>query len=327
MDCSVVVPVFNEAEVLPAFYERLTRTLDALGASVEIIFVNDGSSDNTLSILRDLQRCDDRVKILSLSRNFGHQAAITAGTDHSRGQSIVILDGDLQDPPELIPELFRKWKEGFEVVYAVRARREGESAFKRITAALFYRLFRRVTDLALPLDTGDYRLVGRRALDALRGMRERHRFVRGMVSWIGFRQTGVSYVRGARPAGRTKYPLSRMIRLGLDAVTSFSFLPLKMASYLGFSAAGVSFLVIVWVLYVKAIQKGAVPGWASEMVAILFLGGVQLISLGILGEYIGRIYDEVRGRPLYIIEDFVGDGELSREPGPENNHGRLPETP
>lgn len=303
---SIIVPVCNEAEGLSGFHGRLSPVLDALDGASEIVFVNDGSRDRSLEILKDLRRRDPRVRVLSFSRNFGQQLAITAGLDYATGEALVILDADLQDPPELIPRLAAKWREGFEVVYAVRQRRQGESAFKRSTAMLFYRVLRSLTSIDIPMDTGDFRLLGSRAAAVLRSMRERHRFVRGMVSWAGFRQTGVPYVRDERQAGQTKYPLRKMIRFALDGITSFSVIPLKMATWCGFAGALGSMIYLGWVLYLRFVENVTIVGWASLMVAILFLGSVQLLTLGILGEYIGRICDEVRQRPLYVVEEAEG---------------------
>jgi dolichol-phosphate mannosyltransferase len=303
---SIVIPVFNEEAVLPALYERMAGVMETLDSPTELVFINDGSRDRSLEILRSLRDRDPRVKILSFSRNFGHQIAITAGLDYASGEAVVIIDADLQDPPEVIPRLVEKWKEGFEIVYAVREQREGESMFKKSTAALFYRTLRRITNIDIPMDVGDFRLLGGRAVQVLRGMREKHRFVRGMVSWVGFRQTGVKYVRHQRHAGETKYPLKKMLKFAIDGVTAFSVLPLKLASYCGFLGAFISVLYISWVLYLRLVKNITIVGWASLMVAILFLGSVQLITLGILGEYIGRICDEVRHRPLYVLEEAEG---------------------
>ncbi len=237
------------------------------------------------------------------ARNFGHQVAITAGLDYSRGNAVVIMDSDLQDPPEVIPDLVAKWQEGYEVVHAVRAEREGESLFKKLTAAIFYRLINRITDVDIPLDTGDFRLLDRKAADTLRAMRERHRFPRGMAAWVGFNQIGVQYKRAARTAGETKYPFRKMLRLAINAITGFSYFPLQIATYLGFFAAGLSALAIPVVIILRLAGNEAFFGQATTLIAVLFLGGVQLISLGILGEYLGRIYDEAKGRPLYIVRE------------------------
>ncbi|MEI7832382.1 MAG: glycosyltransferase family 2 protein [bacterium] len=303
---SVVVAVFNEEEVLPHFYDRLTRVLDTLDGSSEIIFINDGSSDQSPLILHELHRRDPRVKVIHFARNFGHEIAVIAGLDYASGEATIIMDADLQDPPEVIPDLAAKWREGYEVVYAQRAGRAGETGFKKITAAWYYRLMRAVTSIDLPVDTGNFRLMGRRALKAVTSMRERHRFLRGMVCWVGFRQAGVSYERAARAAGETKYPLRKMVKLAKDGIYSFSRVPLELASYLGFVIAVFAFLMLIWVFVDKMLSHNVVPGWASTMSAILFLGAVQLICLGIIGDYLGRIYDEVRGRPLYIVDEVEG---------------------
>jgi len=305
-DYSVVVPVYNEAEVLLVLYERLTDVMNGMGAPYEIIFVNDGSVDASLMLMRELRAKDEHVKFLSLSRNFGHQVAITAGLDHSVGEAVVVMDADLQDPPEVIPQLITKWREGYEVVVAVREERRGETAFKRGTAALFYRLLSRLTSTEIYLDAADFRLMSRKAVNALNTLRERNRFMRGLASWVGFRQTFVTFTREVRYAGETKYPMGKMVRFAFDAITSFSFLPLQLATYLGF---GVSCLSLIYVLYavgLKLFTDHLVPGWASVIVAILFVGGVQLITVGIIGEYVGRIYEEVKQRPLYFVDESAG---------------------
>ena len=298
---TIVAPVFNEAETLPEFYRRLTQVMVSLGKDWELILVDDGSSDGSTGRILELARQDRRVNPVIFARNFGHQVAVTAGLDYSRGQAVVIMDSDLQDPPELIPQLASKWREGYQVVYAVRTSREGESWFKRFTAAAFYRLINRITDVEIPVDTGDFRLLDREAADALCQMREKHRFPRGMAAWIGFRQIGVPYDREPRFAGETKYPFGRMLRLALNAITSFSYFPLQIATYLGFLFAGLSALAIPLVIALRLSGSQAFFGQATTLIAVLFLGGVQLISLGILGEYIGRLYDEAKGRPLYVV--------------------------
>ncbi len=303
---SVVLPIFNEEAIIPELLRRLHGTLASLSASYEVIFVNDGSRDRSLELLAVAARQDPHFKIIDFSRNFGHQVAITAGIDYSGGEAVIVMDADLQDPPETIPALVEKWRAGFDVVFAVREERAGESLFKRGTASLFYRLLKRVARIDIPADTGDFRLMSRRAVDALKSLRERHRFVRGMVSWVGFRQTAVRYQREARYAGITKYPLRKMLSFAMDGIASFSFAPLHLATYLGVSAAGVSFFYLVYALWVRFFTDRAVTGWTSLIVAVLFVGGVQLITLGIIGEYIGRIYDESKQRPLYIVADTVG---------------------
>jgi glycosyltransferase involved in cell wall biosynthesis len=311
---SIVIPVYNEAEVLPSLYDRLTRVMEGLVESYEIIFVNDGSRDDSTALLRDFQDRDARVKFLSFSRNFGHQIAITAGLDYSSGQAAVVMDADLQDPPEVIPRLIEQWRKGYDIVFAVRAKRQGEGFFKRATAALFYRLFRRMAATEIPLDAGDFRLMSRRAVEALQSIRERNRFIRGLAGWIGFRQTAVTYVRDVRQAGETKYPLKKMLRFALNGLLSFSVVPLQLASYLGFLISSIGFFYIVYAIGLKLFTDRVVLGWTSVMVAVLFLGGVQLISLGIIGEYIGRIYDEVKQRPLYVVDEAKGFEPLQPPP-------------
>jgi polyisoprenyl-phosphate glycosyltransferase len=303
---SIVIPVYNEAEVLPSLYDRLTRVMEGLVEPYEIIFVNDGSQDDSTPLLRDFQAKDGRVKFLNFSRNFGHQIAITAGLDYSSGQAAVVMDADLQDPPEVIPRLIDQWRKGYDVVFAVRAKRQGEGLFKRATAAIFYRLFRRMTATEIPLDAGDFRLMSRRAVDTLQSIRERNRFIRGLAGWIGFRQTSVTFVRDVRQAGETKYPLKKMLRFALNGLLSFSLVPLQLASYLGFLISSIGFFYIAYAIGLKLFTDRVVLGWTSVMVAVLFLGGVQLISLGIIGEYIGRIYEEVKQRPLYIVDEAKG---------------------
>jgi glycosyltransferase involved in cell wall biosynthesis len=301
---SVTAPVYNEIEIIEEFYNRVQAVMESLGEPWELILVDDGSSDGSTKKILELSERDSRVVPVIFARNFGHQIAITAGIDHARGDAVIILDADLQDPPEVLPELIDRWKEGYEVVYAVRAEREGESFFKRITASFFYRLIYRITDVEIPLDTGDFRLLDRQAADILREMRERHRFPRGMAAWIGFRQIGVPYKRAARFAGETKYPFKKMLRLALDAITGFSYFPLQLATYFGFICAGISALAIPFVIVLRLTGYQAFLGQASTLIAVLFLGGVQLISLGIVGEYLGRIYSEVKGRPLYITREL-----------------------
>jgi len=298
---SIVIPFLNEEEVLDQTYSVLTRQLEELGESYEIVFVDDGSTDRSRAILAAKAMSDPRVRIVALSRNFGKEVALSAGLHHARGQAVVIIDGDLQDPPELMLEMAKKWKEGYEVVYAVRVEREGESWFKLWTASLFYRIIYRITDVKIPLDTGDFRLMDRKVVDVLRQMRERHRFPRGMSAWVGFRQIGVEYRRAARLSGETKYPFRKMFRLALNAITSFSYFPLQVATFFGFASAGIAILAIIPVIYLRMTGSQAFFGQATTLIAVLFLGGVQLICVGILGEYIGRLYDEAKGRPLYIV--------------------------
>src|SRR5262245_41382970 len=324
---SVVAPAWNEAPTLPLFVDEVRTVLDALGEPWEVVLVDDGSSDGTRAVLRALHEADPRVKALSFSRNFGPQAAITAGLDCARGDAVVVMDSDLQDPPEVIPALVARWREGYQVVYAQRTQREGETWFKLATAGLFYRLIRRIANVDIPVDTGDFRLLDRRAADALRGLREQHRYVRGLAAWIGFRSTGVPYERHARHAGETKYPLRKMIRFALDGITNFSYLPLQLATWAGFLVAGLSLAGIVLAAALRLFLGHALTGQATTLVSVLFLGGIQLIFLGIIGEYLGRIYDEVKGRPLYVVDQTLGldraastihpDGHLRPDRGPD----------
>ncbi len=298
---TIIAPVFNEAETLPEFYKRIVQVMDTTGDPWELILVDDGSRDSSTQIILDMAQKDERVRPVIFARNFGHQIAVTAGLDYSRGEAVTIIDSDLQDPPEVILELIQKWREGNEVVYAVRAEREGESWFKLVTASFFYRLIYRITDVKIPMDTGDFRLLDRKVVNVMNSMREKHRFLRGMSAWVGFKQVGVPYKRAARFAGSTKYPLSKMLKLALNAITGFSYFPLQLATYLGFGAAGLSIVLIPIVIIERLVTRTEFVGQATTLVAVLFLGGVQLISLGILGEYLGRVYDEVKNRPLYIV--------------------------
>lgn len=311
---SIVAPVFNEEPILHELYHRIATTLDAIGEPWELVLVNDGSRDGSYAIMRELHEQDPRVRVVNFSRNFGHQIAITAGADYARGDAVVIIDADLQDPPSVIADMVTKWREGYEVVYAVRAKRQGETWFKLFTAHFFYRLIRSITGVNIPVDTGDFRLLDRKAVDALSLMREHHRFMRGMASWVGYRQTGIEYVRAERFAGETKYPLKKMIRFALDGITSFSYLPLQLATYAGFIIAAISVLGILITVALRLSGSQAFYGQATTLVMVLFLGGIQLISLGIIGEYLGRIYDEVKKRPLYIVSEALGFEEgRSRE--------------
>ena len=312
VEISVVVPVYNEEESVPEVHRRLTDVLAAIAASYEIVLVDDGSHDRSWELIRGLAATDPRVRGISFSRNFGHQAAFTAGLDHVDGDAVVIMDGDLQDPPEVIPELIARWREGYDVVYAVRAKREGETLFKLVTAAAFYRILHRVTHVNIPIDTGDFRLMSRKAADAFRRLREHHRFTRGMVSWLGFKQVGVEYRRASRHAGETKYTMRKMLRLASDGLTSFSYLPLQLASWLGIAVSSVAALALAAELVAKALRYPLGWSWVA-MTGLALLGGIQLLGLGLLGEYLGRVYDDVRGRPLYLVGESVN---LTERPTP-----------
>ncbi|TAM82459.1 MAG: glycosyltransferase [Acidobacteria bacterium] len=334
---SVVVPCKNEEEGLQETHRRLAATLESIvgrdsppsdirpgpfsepkslvrvrAISFEIIYVDDGSTDGTALILRELQATNSYVRVVRLSRNFGHQVAITAGLEHASGDAVVIIDADLQDPPEVIGEFLARWREGYDVVYGVRTDRPGETAFKLWTAKAFYRFINRLSETRIPLDTGDFRLMDRAAVDALLSMPERDRFVRGMVSWLGFSQVAVPYTRSVRYAGTTKYPLFRMLRLATDGVLSFSITPLRLATWVGFAASALAIMGIFYALYARFFATHLVRGWTSSLIAVLFIGGVQLICLGIIGEYVGRIYGESKRRPLYFVRERLGFSEQNR---------------
>ncbi len=315
MKYSIVVPVFNEELVVEESYKRLKAVMDTTGESYELLFVNDGSRDKTEELVSAICEKDKNVKLLSFSRNFGHQNAITAGMDNASGQAIVVIDADLQDPPEVILEMIQKWKEGYDVVYGKRVKRKGESFFKRITAKLFYRILRSMTSVEIPVDTGDFRLIDRKVCDVMCSFTEQNRYVRGLVSWVGFRQTAVEFVREERFAGETKYPLKKMLKFAMDGITTFSYKPLKISTYLGFLTAGLSFLYLIVVLILKLFTDVTVSGWASILSVSLIFNGVVLIMLGIIGEYIGRIYDESKNRPLYVIAERKGfdDGQEDKQ--------------
>jgi polyisoprenyl-phosphate glycosyltransferase len=328
---SVVIPCKNEEEGLQETHRRLVAALESLGAHpstppdfrpqavedskgstretttlFEIIYVDDGSTDGTARILRELQSRDSCVRVVRLSRNFGHQVAITAGLEHASGDAMAIIDADLQDPPEVIGEFLARWREGYDIAYGVRTNRPGETPFKLWTAKAFYRFINRLSETRIPLDTGDFRLMNRAAVDALLSMPERDRFVRGMVSWLGFSQVAVPYTRAARYAGTTKYPLFKMLRLATDGILSFSITPLRLATWTGFAASGLAILGIFYALYARFFATHLVRGWTSSLIAVLFIGGVQLICLGIIGEYVGRIYGESKRRPLYFVRERMG---------------------
>ena len=299
---SVVVPIYNEAPNIDLMHARLVEALEPTGETFELVLVDDGSRDESWEKMAAVAKRDPRVVLVRLSRNFGHQIAVTAGVDATRGEAVVLIDADLQDPPEVIPQMMAAWREGYDVVYGQRAVRHGETWFKRTTAAMFYRLIRRLTNIDIPVDTGDFRLMSRRVVEVLKQLEERNRFIRGMVAWIGYKQTAVKYERAERHAGETKYPLRKMLRFASDGIVSFSFAPLRFATGLGLVVSSLSFGYAVYAVLARIFDWNVVQGWASLIVAILFLGGVQLVSLGIIGEYVGRVYDEVKRRPLYVAD-------------------------
>lgn len=304
---SIVVPLYNEELVIHETYKRLKQVMDSARESYEIVFVNDGSRDKTAEMAGGICKIDPNVKLLNFSRNFGHQIAITAGMDYACGDAVIVIDADLQDPPEVIPQMIAKWKEGYEVVYGHRTERKGETAFKKLSATLFYRVLRSLTDVDIPVDTGDFRLLDRKVIEALKMLPEKNRYVRGMVSWVGFRQIGVEYIRDERYAGETKYPFRKMLKFAINGITSFSYKPLRFATYAGCLVSMLSFIYLFYVLYERIfVPSSTFPGWASLTVISLFFNGIVLILLGIMGEYIGRIYDEAKSRPLYILANREG---------------------
>lgn len=302
-EISVVVPLYNEEKGLPELYKRLTDSLRQVTGNYELIFVNDGSKDNTLALLVDFSNTDKNVKYISFSRNFGHQVAICSGLDFAKGDAVVIIDGDLQDPPELIPELYKKYKEGYKVVYAKRKSRKGETFYKKTTATVFYRLLKNITSIDIPLDTGDFRLIDKKVVEQLRQMPEKSKFLRGQIAWLGFKQTSVEFERDARKYGNTDFTTPKMFRFALDGITGFSDFPLRLATWLGLVVSGIAFIIILYALYSKFMYAVVVSGWTSIIISTTFLGGIQLLTIGIIGEYIHRINTETRNRPLYIIED------------------------
>jgi polyisoprenyl-phosphate glycosyltransferase len=304
---SIVAPIFNELENIPELYRRVREVMSSTQSTWELVLVDDGSSDGSTETIRTLAQQDNHVRPVIFARNFGHEIAVTAGLDYSRGEAVIMMDADLQDPPEIILEMIQKWHEGYEIAYARREEREGETWFKVFSARLFYRLIARITDVDIPMDVGNFRLMDRKVVNVLKQMHERHRFMRGMSAWVGFRQIGVPYKRATRFSGTTKYPFSKMFKLALNAITGFSYFPLQLATYFGFFSAGLSIIAIPVVIVMRLIGHGAFLGQATTLIAVLFLGGVQLISLGVLGEYLGRIYDEVKGRPLYIVREAPED--------------------
>ena len=303
MQLSIIIPIYNEQGNIDRLINRLKGVMNQLNVTCEYIFINDGSKDDSINIIKNLAKIDPSVKFINFSRNFGHQIAVTAGLDKCIGERIVIIDADLQDPPELILEMYKKMEEGFEVVYAKRAARNGESWMKKFTARMFYRVLKFITSVNIPVDTGDFRIVDRKIVDVLKQMPEQQKFLRGQISWIGFNQTYVEYERDERYAGETGYTYKKMLRLALDGITSFSNFPLKFATVCGFVVSGIAFLVMLYALYARFISKDYIEGWTSIIISVLFLGGIQLISIGIIGEYISRLSSNVRNRPLYIVND------------------------
>ncbi|HIJ75458.1 MAG TPA: glycosyltransferase family 2 protein [Deltaproteobacteria bacterium] len=321
---SVVIPCYNEEEVIGETMKRLKAFCSELvNLHVELIFVDDGSRDRTRELLKSYAAEDSRIRLIGFARNFGHQIAITAGIDAACGDAVVLIDADLQDPPEVVHEMIGKWREGYDVVYGIRIGRPGESAFKLATARGFYRLLNRLSDVSIPLDTGDFRLMSRHVVDTLRAMPERDRFVRGMVSWVGFKQTALPYKRAERFAGKSKYPLRKMLHFAVDGILSFSTKPLQISIALGIASALIALMGIMYVIFLRIFTNIWAPGWTAQMTAVLFIGGVQLVSIGILGEYIGRIYNEVKNRPLYVASEYVGfagsEPQFSRSPVVEKN--------
>lgn len=321
---SVVVPAYNEQEVLPEFHRRMTAVLHALPCRWEIIYVNDGSTDATLLVLDQLRRADEHVAIVDLSRNFGKEIALTAGLDHACGDAVIVIDADLQDPPELIPELIRVWQEGADVVYAKRRVRHGESAMKRVTAYLFYRVMQSVSRVQLPEDTGDFRLLSRRAVDSLKILREQHRFMKGLFTWIGYKQEAVPYDRDARFAGATKWNYWRLWNFALEGITSFTIAPLRISTYLGLITAAGAFTYGAFIVIRTLLFGNPVAGYPSLLTTVLFIGGVQLTAIGILGEYVGRIFNETKNRPLYLLNRYVAAGQMGQS-RIEAVDGSLPE--
>ncbi|MBN8606186.1 MAG: glycosyltransferase family 2 protein [Caulobacterales bacterium] len=314
---SVIVPCFNEEAVIAHAHERLTRVLASTGLDFEIVYVDDGSSDRTALLLRDIQAIDPRARVIRLSRNFGHQIAVTAGLDYAEGDAVIMIDADMQDPPELIPAMIAKWRDGFEVVYGVRTVRPGESLFKRWTAHAFYRLINSLSEVPLPLDSGDFRLIDRRAVLALRRMRERHRLLRAMTTWVGFRQAALPYARERRIAGASKYPLRKMIALALDGIISFSVVPLRLVTIVGLIMSALSVVGIFYALLSRLFTNDWVPGWTLLFISQLLIGGLQFIFLGIIGEYVGRIYTEAKERPLFLVLEVLGPDRFAERANEE----------
>ncbi len=324
-DYSIVIPIRDEADCLPELIDRLTDLMGRLDGPVEVVLVDDGSGDGSFDLMLKAHHADDRFRVIQLSRNFGHQAALTAGLDYATGKAVIAMDADLQDPPEVVLEMAAKWREGYEVVHAVRRERQGEHGLKRATASIYYNVLSKLTDIDAPANAGDFRLVDRQALEAFKAMRESNRYVRGMFAWIGYRQTAVTYVRAPRYAGESKYPFRKMLKLAFDGIVGFSTVPLRMALRVGFILSGLSILAGVVAIVLKLTGALVVPGWASLIVVITFLGGVQLSTIGVMGEYLARIHDEVRSRPLYLVRDTHGLDAGSASAGRASGDGVVPD--
>ena len=303
MDISVIIPIYNEEGNIPLLHERLSKVMKGIGVSYELVFVNDGSADKSMAMIKEYAGKDETIRYIDLSRNFGHQIAVSAGLDNVRGNAVVIIDADLQDPPELIQEMYDKMREGYEVVYAKRKKRAGESYFKLLTAKIFYRIMSKITSFEIPVDTGDFRIIDRKIVDILKNMPEKSKYLRGQIAWMGFNQTYVEYDRGARHKGETGYPFKKMLSFAIDGITSFSNFPLKLITYFGFIASFIAFIVILYALYSWYFLDSTNAGWTSTMVSILFIGGVQMIAIGVIGEYLSRMNNNVKNRPLYIIKE------------------------
>jgi dolichol-phosphate mannosyltransferase len=310
---TIIVPVFNEELVIVECHKQLKAVMDTTGESYELLFVNDGSKDKSVPILKELMKKDPNIRLIDFTRNFGHQIAISAGMDFATGQAVIIIDADLQDPPRVMLDMIEKWKDGYDVVYGRRSKREGETVFKKLTAKFFYRFLKRMTSVDIPVDVGDFRLIDRKVCDAMKHIHERNRFIRGLISWLGFKQTDVEYVREKRFAGTTKYPLSKMIRFALDAITGFSYKPLKLATFFGSLISLAGFIYLLYVIYLRLFTTAAIEGWASIVSLTLFFNGLMLFILGIIGEYIGRIYDESKNRPLYVVNELNGFDDSKKE--------------
>ena len=310
---SIIVPIFNEEPVIHELYNRLSSVMKKIDGHYELIFINDGSKDKSREFIKEIAKKDITVKLIEFSRNFGHQIAVTAGIDYAKGDAVIIIDADLQDPPEVIPEMIRLWRQGYQVVYGKRIKRRGETVFKKITAKLFYKFLLLMTNIDIPADTGDFRLIDRVVCEAIKQFKEKNRFLRGMVSWVGFKQTAVEFMRDERFAGSTKYPLKKMIKFAADGITSFSYKPLKIATSIGFMTSILSFIYLCVVLFLKIFTLYAILGWASIIAVNLFFNGIILMIIGLLGEYVGRIYDEIKGRPLYLVSEVIGWDEELKE--------------